>query len=108
MSETQPHASQIFPGSAYQLLGTNSAETGNTYLTLVGTPNEISVTPVGTTITLSTPQAIGTTSSPTFASLTLTSPLTVLNRGTGTTTSTGTGSVVLSNSPTLVTPALGT
>src|SRR5665213_3247064 len=108
MSETQPHASQIFPGSAYQLLGTNSAETGNTYLTLVGTPNEISVTPVGTTITLSTPQAIGTTSSPTFASLTLTSPLTVLNGGTGATTSTGTGSVVLSNSPTLVTPALGT
>jgi hypothetical protein len=32
----------------------------------------------------------------------------VLNGGTGTTTSTGTGSVVLSNSPTLVNPALGT
>ena len=34
--------------------------------------------------------------------------LPVLNGGTGVTTSTGTGSVVLSNSPTLVTPALGT
>ena len=34
--------------------------------------------------------------------------LSVANVGTGTTTSTGTGSVVLSNSPTLVTPALGT
>ena len=34
--------------------------------------------------------------------------LPVVNGGTGTTTSTGTGSVVLSNSPTLVTPALGT
>ena len=34
--------------------------------------------------------------------------LPVANGGTGTTTSTGTGSVVLSNSPTLVTPALGT
>jgi hypothetical protein len=32
----------------------------------------------------------------------------VANGGTGVTTSTGTGSVVLSNSPTLVTPALGT
>jgi len=34
--------------------------------------------------------------------------LPVLNGGTGTTTSTGTGSVVLNTSPTLVTPALGT
>ena len=34
--------------------------------------------------------------------------LAVANGGTGVTTSTGTGSVVLSNSPTLVTPALGT
>lgn len=34
--------------------------------------------------------------------------LDVANGGTGVTTSTGTGSVVLSNSPTLVTPALGT
>ena len=32
----------------------------------------------------------------------------VANGGTGTTTSTGTGSVVLNNSPTLITPALGT
>lgn len=35
-------------------------------------------------------------------------PLLVLKGGTGTTTSTGSGSVVLSTSPTLVTPALGT
>jgi len=38
----------------------------------------------------------------------LTTALTVLQGGTGVTTSTGTGNVVLSNSPTLVTPALGT
>jgi len=38
----------------------------------------------------------------------LTTPLTVLQGGTGVTTSTGTTNVVLSNSPTLVTPALGT
>jgi len=38
----------------------------------------------------------------------LTGTLAVANGGTGVTSSTGTGSVVLSNSPTLVTPALGT
>jgi hypothetical protein len=38
----------------------------------------------------------------------ITGTLGVTNGGTGVTTSTGTGSVVLSNSPTLVTPALGT
>ena len=43
-----------------------------------------------------------------LTSLTLASSLPVTSGGTGTTTSTGTGSVVLSNSPTLVTPALGT
>jgi hypothetical protein len=38
----------------------------------------------------------------------ITGTLPVANGGTGVTTSTGTGNVVLSNSPTLVTPALGT
>jgi hypothetical protein len=38
----------------------------------------------------------------------ITGTLAVTNGGTGVTTSTGTGNVVLSNSPTLVTPALGT
>jgi hypothetical protein len=40
--------------------------------------------------------------------VTLSGTLGVANGGTGATTSTGTGSVVLSNSPSLVTPALGT
>lgn len=43
-----------------------------------------------------------------IGTLTLGGTLNVANGGTGTTTSTGSGSVVLSNSPTLVTPALGT
>jgi hypothetical protein len=43
-----------------------------------------------------------------IASLTLGTALPVASGGTGVTSSTGTGSVVLSNSPTLVTPALGT
>jgi hypothetical protein len=43
-----------------------------------------------------------------LSSLTLASALPVASGGTGTTTSTGSGSVVLATSPTLVTPALGT
>jgi hypothetical protein len=43
-----------------------------------------------------------------FSALTLGAALPVTSGGTGVTTSTGTGNVVLSNSPTLVTPALGT
>ena len=43
-----------------------------------------------------------------LTSLTLASALPVLSGGTGVTTSTGTGNVVLSTSPTLVTPVLGT
>ncbi|UVE64761.1 hypothetical protein L2Y90_12975 [Burkholderia pyrrocinia] len=46
--------------------------------------------------------------SPTFSSLTLQNPLTAANGGTGATTSTGTGSAVLSNSPAFITPNLGT
>lgn len=44
----------------------------------------------------------------TAGAVTVAGTLAVANGGTGVTTSTGTGSVVLSNSPTLVTPALGT
>lgn len=54
----------------------------------------------------------GASSDPSFQQLSLTAGVTgtlpVTNGGTGTTTSTGTGSVVLNTSPTLVTPALGT
>jgi len=46
--------------------------------------------------------------SPTFNSLTLQNPLSAANGGTGSTSSTGTGSAVLSNSPVLITPNLGT
>ncbi|MDN8032666.1 glycosyl hydrolase family 28-related protein, partial [Burkholderia multivorans] len=44
--------------------------------------------------------------SPTFSSLTLQNPLTVANGGTGATTATGTGSLVLSSSPTIANPTI--
>lgn len=52
---------------------------------LTGTANQIILTDngAGSTIVLSTPQNIAPTSSPTFASLTLTNPLTAANGGTG-------------------------
>jgi hypothetical protein len=54
----------------------------------------------------------GVASAPSYGKIGLTThvdgTLPVANGGTGVTTSTGTGSVVLSSSPTLVTPALGT
>jgi len=54
----------------------------------------------------------GVNQAPTWGKVGLTTHVTgtlpVLNGGTGTTTSTGTGNLVLSNSPTLVTPVLGT
>lgn len=81
---------------------------GSPVLSITGTANEIIVSNPTGDVTLSTPQAIAVTSSPTFAALTLSSALPVTSGGTGATTSTGTGSVVLSNSPTLVTPDLGT
>jgi hypothetical protein len=49
-----------------------------------------------------------TPSTATSGAVTLAGTLNVANGGTGVTTSTGTGSVVLSTSPTLVTPILGT
>lgn len=51
--------------------------------TITGTSNQVIVTNGHGSITLSTPQSIATTSSPTFAGLTLTSPLTYANGGTG-------------------------
>jgi len=60
--------------------------------------------------TFASPGPIGGTvpSSGSFTALTLSSALTVGNGGTGVTTSTGSGSNVLSTSPTLVTPLIGT
>jgi hypothetical protein len=59
--------------------------------TLTGTANQVIITDngAGSTVVLSLPQSIATTSSPTFANLTLTNPLTVPNGGSGAATLTG-------------------
>ena len=58
-------------GSANQIMGANAAGSGLEYKTVAGTTNQIAVTNSAGTITLSTPQAINTTSSPTFAGMDL-------------------------------------
>lgn len=69
----------------------------------------VSLGSLGTTTTLLHGNAAG---APTFSAASLTADvsgtLPVANGGTGVTTSTGTGNTVLSTSPTLVTPVLGT
>lgn len=72
--------------------------TGYTLGTITGTSNQITVTNGSGTITLSLPQAINTTSSPTFAGLTLTNALSPANGGTGVTSFGGTNRLLYTTS----------
>ena len=66
-------------GSANQIMGANAAGSGLEYKTVAGTTNQINVANSAGTITLSTPQSINTTSSPTFAGMALNGNLGVGN-----------------------------
>ena len=96
---------------ATQVTGTLAVANGGTGVTAsTGSGSVVlSSSPTLTTPILGTPTS-GTLTSCTGLPLStgVTGTLTVANGGTGVTSSTGTGSVVLSTSPTLVTPILGT
>ena len=100
-------------GSGYTL-STISAGSG---ISVTNTAGGISIAVAGgASGTVTSVNASGGTTGLTFTggpvtssgTLTLSGTLAVANGGTGVTTSTGSGNVVLSTSPTLVTPALGT
>jgi hypothetical protein len=106
--------------------GTTAASWQSVYIvdsggvtSITGTANQVIASASTGNITLSLPQSIATTSSPTFAALTLTNPLTAANGGTGITSLgtgvatalgqnvNGSGAMALTTSPTFVTPILG-
>jgi hypothetical protein len=92
-------------GTNGQVLTADSTQTtGLAWDTISGTGTVTSVGLSGGTTGLTASGSPVTTS----GTITLAGTLAVANGGTGVTTSTGTGNTVLSNSPTLVTPALGT
>jgi hypothetical protein len=77
----------VYDGTEFQLVSPSAASTVNSF-----SAGSTGLTP----------------STATTGAVTLAGTLAVANGGTGVTTSTGSGNVVLSTSPTLVTPALGT
>ncbi len=95
----QPKQYIVFNTTAYAATIYNSTVLGNT--TAAGT---FVVIPAGKKLVVFS----NGDSFYTIESSNLTGVLAVINGGTGVTSSTGAGSVVLSNSPALVTPALGT
>ena len=63
---------------------------------LTGTANQVVVTNGAASITLSLPQSIATTSSPTFAALTLTAPLALTNGGSNASLTASNGGIIYS------------
>jgi hypothetical protein len=94
----------VATGTSGQVLTSGGAGVAPTFAPGGSTGTVTSVGVIGGTTGLTTTGGPITSS----GDITLTGTLAVANGGTGVTSSTGTGSVVLSTSPTLVTPALGT
>jgi hypothetical protein len=93
----------VYNASAYAATIYNSTILGNTTAAGLGV-----AIPAGKTVTVWSDGTNFAFQNDHLSGLTLASPLATTSGGTGVTTSTGTGNNVLSNSPTLVTPALGT
>jgi hypothetical protein len=97
----------IYGNTTSALLATAAGTTGQVLVGNTGAaPSWATLTSIGVT-SFSAGTTGFTPSTATTGAITLAGTLGVANGGTGVTTSTGTGSVVLSSSPTLVTPTLG-
>jgi hypothetical protein len=97
-----------FSGAGQITAGTGLTKTGNT-IDVGGTADRItanadSIDIASTYVGQSTITTLGTITTGTWTGTTIA----VANGGTGATTSTGSGAVVLDNTPTLITPVLGT
>jgi hypothetical protein len=94
-------------GAGAAVLNANPTEVGGTVTSVGGTGTVNGITLTGT-VTSSGNLTLGGTLSNVNLTSQVTGTLPVANGGTGVTSSTGTGSVVLSTSPTFTTPNLGT
>jgi len=94
-------------GAGAAVLNANPTEVGGTVTSVSGTGTVNGITLSGT-VTSSGSLTLGGTLANVDLTSQITGTLPVANGGTGVTSSTGTGSVVLSSSPTLTTPDIGT
>ena len=104
---------QTTANGAFNALAPSQTTNAGKYLTTDGSNTSWATNPLGTVTSVDVSggtTGLTTSGGPitTSGTITLAGTLAVANGGTGVMTSTGTGSVVLSTSPTLVTPALGT
>jgi hypothetical protein len=108
-TKTDNSAAAITGGSITGITDLAVADGGTGASTAAGGLNNLLPTQTGNANKyLQTDGTNATWDAVTLSTADITGTLPVANGGTGVTSSTGTGSVVLSNSPTLVTPALGT
>lgn len=112
---SQGGTGQITANDGFNALAPSQTGNSGKYLTTDGSNTSWAVNPLGTvtSVAATVPAFLSISGSPITTSGTLAiglsgTALPVLNGGTGSTTATGSGSVVLATSPTLVTPLLGT